>query len=232
MSIHINAKKGDIAPTVLLPGDPIRAKWIAETFLENPVLHNDVRGMLGFTGTYQGKPVSVQGTGMGAPSIGIYAHELINEYDVQKLIRVGSAGSYQEDIKIRDIVVAMSASSNSSMNNLPFHGENFAPTADAELFMNALNTAKDKNIPVKAGNILTSDIFYQEDPEYYKKWAKYGVLCVEMETSALYTIAARFQVKALSLLTISDSLVTHETTTSEERAQTFSEMIEIALAIS
>ena len=188
MSIHINAKKGDIAPTVLLPGDPIRAKWIAETFLENPVLHNDVRGMLGFTGTYQGKPVSVQGTGMGAPSIGIYAHELINEYNVQKLIRVGSAGSYQEDIKIRDIVVAMSASSNSSMNNLPFHGENFAPTADAELFMNALNTAKDKNIPVKAGNILTSDIFYQEDPEYYKKWAKYGVLCVEMETSALYTI--------------------------------------------
>ncbi|WP_298514621.1 purine-nucleoside phosphorylase [uncultured Kordia sp.] len=232
MSIHINAKKGDIASTVLLPGDPVRAKWIAETFLENPVLYNDIRGMYGYTGTFQGKPVSVQGTGMGAPSISIYVHELINEYDVQKLIRVGSAGSYQKEVQIRDIVVAMSASSNSSMNSLPFLGENFAPTADAELFMDAINVAKEKNIPVKAGNILTSDIFYQEDPDYYKKWAKYGVLCVEMETSALYTIAARFQVKALSLLTISDSLVTHETTTSDERAQTFKEMIEIALAIS
>ena len=232
MSVHINAKKGDIAPTVLLPGDPVRAKWIAETFLENPVQYNDVRGMFGYTGTYKGKPVSVQGTGMGAPSIAIYAHELINEYDVQKLIRVGSAGSYQKEVQIRDIVIAMSASSNSSMNSLPFQGENFAPTAHAELFMDAITAAKEKNIPVKAGNILTSDIFYQEDPEYYKKWAKYGVLCVEMETSALYTIAARFQVKALSLLTISDSLVTHETTTSDERAQTFKEMIEIALTIS
>ena len=232
MSIHINAKKGDIAPTVLLPGDPVRAKWIAETFLENPVLYNDVRGMFGYTGTFQGKPVSVQGTGMGAPSISIYVHELINEYDVQKLIRVGSAGSYQKDVEIRDIIVAMSASSNSCTNDLPFQGENFAPTANAELFLDAIAAAKDKNIPVKAGNILTSDIFYQEDPDYYKKWAKYGVLCVEMETSALYTIAARFQVKALSLLTISDSLVTHETTTSDERAQTFKEMIEIALAIS
>jgi len=188
--------------------------------------------MYGFTGTFQGKPVSVQGTGMGAPSIGIYTHELINDFGVQKLIRVGSAGSYQEEVKIRDIVVAMSASSNSSMNNLPFLGETYAPTADAELFLAAIEAAKAKNIPVKAGNILTSDIFYQENPDYYKKWAKYGVLCVEMETSALYTIAARFQVKALSLLTISDSLVTHETTTSEERVQTFKEMIDIALAIS
>lgn len=232
MSIHINAKKGDIAPTVLLPGDPLRAKWIAETFLDNPKLHNDVRGMYGYTGTFQGKPVSVQGTGMGVPSISIYAHELIHSYGVQKLIRVGSAGSYQKEVKIRDIVIAMSASSNSTMNDLPFQGENFAPTADAELFIAAVAVAKEKNIPIKAGNILTSDIFYQEDADYYKKWAKYGVLCVEMETSALYTIAARFQVKALSLLTISDSLVTHETTTSDERAQTFTEMIEIALAIS
>ncbi|WP_046757217.1 purine-nucleoside phosphorylase [Kordia jejudonensis] len=231
MSIHINAKKGEIAPTVLLPGDPMRAKWIAETYFEHPKLYNDVRGMFGYTGTYKGKPISVQGTGMGAPSISIYAHELINEYDVQKLIRVGSAGSYQKEIRIRDIVVAMSSSSNSSMNDLPFHGETFAPTANAELFLAAINAAKEKNIAVKAGNILTSDVFYQEDEEYYKKWAAYGVLCVEMETAALYTLAARFQVKALSLLTISDSLVTHETTTSEERAQTFKEMIEIALAI-
>ncbi|WP_420573169.1 purine-nucleoside phosphorylase [Kordia sp.] len=231
MSIHIKAKKGEIAPTVLLPGDPMRAKWIAETFFENPVLYNDIRGMYGYTGTFNGKPVSVQGTGMGAPSIGIYAHELINEYDVQKLIRVGSAGSYQKEVKIRDIVIAMAASSNSSFNNLPFHGENFAPTANAELFLAAIQAAKEKNIPVKAGNILTSDVFYQENIDYYKKWAKYGVLCVEMETAALYTLAARFNVKALSLLTISDSLVTHETTTSEERAETFKEMIEIALTI-
>jgi len=231
MSIHIEAKKGEIAPTVLLPGDPMRAKWIAETYFDNPVLYNDVRGMLGYTGTYKGKPISVQGTGMGAPSIGIYAHELINEYGVQKLIRVGSAGSYQKDVNIRDIVIAMSASSNSGMNNLPFQRENFAPTANAELFLAAINAAKEKNIPVKAGNILTSDVFYQENPDYYKKWAKYGVLCVEMETAALYTVAARFHVKALSLLTISDSLVTHETTTSEEREQTFKEMIDIALAI-
>ena len=231
MSVHINAKKGEIAPTVLLPGDPMRAKWIAETFFENPLLYNDVRGMFGYTGTYKGKPISVQGTGMGAPSISIYAHELINDFDVQKLIRVGSAGSYQKEIKIRDIVIAMAASSNSRMNTMPFQGENFAPTANAELFLAAINAAKEKNIPVKAGNILTSDIFYQEDVNYYKKWAKYGVLCVEMETASLYTLAARFHVKALSLLTISDSLVTHETTTSEERAQTFKEMIEIALAI-
>lgn len=231
MSIHINAKKGDIAPTVLLPGDPMRAKWIAETFLENPVCYNDVRGMYGYTGTYKGKPISVQGTGMGAPSISIYVHELINEYDVQQLIRVGSAGSYQKDVNIRDIVIAMSSSSNSSMNSLPFDNETFAPTADADLFIKAITTAKDKNIDVKAGNILTSDVFYQEDPDYYKKWAKYGVLCVEMETASLYTLAARFNVKALSLLTISDSLVTHETTTSEERQTTFKEMIEIALAI-
>ena len=232
MSFHINAKKGEIAPTVLLPGDPMRAKWIAETYFENPKQYNDVRGMYGYTGTYQGKPISVQGTGMGAPSISIYVHELINGYDVQKLIRVGSAGSYQKEVNIRDIVIAMSSSTNSCMNNLPFQGETFAPTANAELFLAAITAANEKNIPVKAGNILTSDIFYQEDPDYYKKWAQYGVLCVEMETAALYTLAARFNVKALSLLTISDSLVTHETTTSEERAQTFKEMIEIALAVS
>lgn len=231
MSIHIEAAKGEIAPTILLPGDPMRAKWIAETYFENPKLYNDVRGMFGYTGTYKGKPVSAQGTGMGAPSIGIYAHELINEYGVQKLIRVGSAGSYQKNVHIRDIVIAMAASSNSNINNLPFQGENFAPTANAELFLAAIDAAKEKKIPVKAGNILTSDVFYQENADYYKKWAKYGVLCVEMETAALYTVAARFHVKALSLLTISDSLVTHETTTSDERAQTFKEMIEIALEI-
>ena len=231
MSIHIEAKLGEIAETVLLPGDPLRAKWIAEKFLENPVQYNDVRGMLGFTGMYKGKRVSVQGSGMGVPSISIYAHELINSYQVKKLIRVGSAGSYQESVKIRDIVLAMSACTNSSINKPTFNQEDCAPTAHFELFMNAVDVARKKNIPIKAGTILTSDVFYHDSPEYYKKWAEYGVLCVEMETAALYTLAAKYKVAALSILTISDSLVTHQATTSEERETSFSEMIEIALEI-
>ncbi len=232
MSIHIGAKPGDIAEIILLPGDPLRAKWIADSYLTDIVQYNDVRGMLGFTGNYKGKRISVQGTGMGAPSIHIYAHELITEFGVQKLIRVGSAGSYQKNIKLRDIVLAMSASTNSSINALPFAGESYAPTANFELFMDAVYMARKKNIAVKAGNVLTSDIFYQENPDYYKKWATYGVLCVEMETAALYTIASRFHVQALSILTISDSLVEpHQTTTHEERETTFKEMIEIALEL-
>lgn len=231
MTIHIEAKLGEIAETVLLPGDPLRAKWIAEKFLENPVQYNDVRGMLGFTGMYKGKRVSVQGSGMGVPSISIYAHELINSYQVKKLIRVGSAGSYQESVKIRDIVLAMSACTNSSINKPTFNQEDYAPTAHFELFMNAVDVARKKNIPIKAGTILTSDVFYHDSPEYYKKWAEYGVLCVEMETAALYTLAAKYKVAALSILTISDSLVTHQATTSEERETSFSEMIEIALEI-
>lgn len=174
MSIHIEAKLGEIAETVLLPGDPLRAKWIAEKFLENPVQYNDVRGMLGFTGMYKGKRVSVQGSGMGVPSISIYAHELINSYQVKKLIRVGSAGSYQESVKIRDIVLAMSACTNSSINKPTFNQEDYAPTAHFELFMNAVDVARKKNIPIKAGTILTSDVFYHDSPEYYKKWAEYG----------------------------------------------------------
>jgi purine-nucleoside phosphorylase len=229
MSLHIAAKKGEIAENILLPGDPLRAKWIAETYLENPKLYNDVRNMFGYTGTYKGKQVSVQGTGMGVPSISIYTQELINDFGVKKLIRVGSAGSYQPHIKIRDIVLAMSASTNSSINRYTFDGEDFASTADFELFMNAVAVSKNKNIAIKAGNILTSDIFYHEKPDYYKKWAAHGVLCVEMETAALYTIAAKFNVQALTILTISDSLVTHEKTTVEERETTFKDMISIAL---
>lgn len=187
MSVHIEAKKGDIAETILLPGDPLRAKWIAETFLENPVCFNKIRGMLGFTGTYNGKQISVMGTGMGVPSISIYAHELINEYGVKNLIRVGSAGSYQADIKIRDIVLAMAASSNSGINELRFGGADFAPTASFKLFQKAIETAKAKDIKVKAGNIFTSDEFYADDFESYKKWSKFGVLCVEMESAGLYT---------------------------------------------
>lgn len=230
MSIHISAKKGEIAETVLLPGDPMRAKWIAETFLENPVCYNEVRGMLGYTGTYKGNRVSVQGTGMGIPSALIYCHELINQYGVKNLIRVGSAGSYQKDLHLRDIVIAMSASSTSGINNARFINADYAPTANYELFIKAALYSKENNIPIKAGNILSSDEFYEDDFDTYKKWADFGVLCVEMETAGLYTIAAKYNVKALSILTISDSLVTGEKTTSEERESTFNTMIEIALS--
>lgn len=231
MSIHISAKKGDIAETILLPGDPLRAKWIAETFFENPICFNEVRGMLGYTGTYNGKKISAMGTGMGVPSISIYAHELITEFGVKNLIRVGSAGSYQEEINVRDIVLAMAASSTSGVNELRFGGADFAPTANFKLFQKAVEVAKTKNIPIKAGNVLTSDEFYADEFESYKKWSKFGVLCVEMETAGLYTIAAKHKVNALSILTISDSLVSGEKTTSTERETTFEEMIKIALEI-
>ena len=216
MSIHIAAKVGDIAESVLLPGDPKRAKWIAENFLENPVCYTDIRGMLGFTGTYKGKKISVQGTGMGIPSISIYITELMKDYGVKNLIRVGSAGSYQ-------------TSTDSGINNKRFVGANFAPTANFDLFKLALKVADEKNIQVKAGNILTSDEFYNDDPNYYKKWANFGVLAVEMETAGLYTLAAKYKAKALSILTISDSLVSPEITSAEERERTFTEMIELAL---
>lgn len=229
MSIHIAAKKGDIAETVLLPGDPLRAKWIAETFLEDVVCYSSVRGMYGYTGTYNGKRVSVQGTGMGVPSVSIYVNELIREYGVKNLIRVGSAGSYQEDVKVRDIVLAMSSSTNSGVNKLRFNGADFAPTASFELLMKAVEVAKEKGIKIKAGNVFTSDEFYQDNFQAYEKWSSFGVLCVEMETAGLYTLAAKYGVNALTVLTISDSLVTGEETTWEERQTTFKEMMEIAL---
>lgn len=229
MSVHIAAKNDEIADTVLLPGDPKRAKWIAENFLENAVCYTDIRGMLGFTGTYKGKRISVQGTGMGIPSISIYITELMKDYGVKTLIRVGSAGSYQEDVKIRDIVVALSTSTDSNINNRRFKGASFAPTVNFDLLSKVLKTAEEKNIKIKAGNILTSDEFYNDDPSYFKKWAEFGVLAVEMETAALYTLASKYKAKALSILTISDSLVSPEITSSEEREKTFNEMIELAL---
>ena len=229
MSVHIAAKNGEIADTVLLPGDPKRAKWIAENFLENAVCYTDIRGMLGFTGTYKGKRISVQGTGMGIPSMSIYITELMKDYGVKTLIRVGSAGSYQEDIKIRDIVVALSTSTDSNINNRRFKGASFAPTVNFDLLSKVLKTAEEKNIKIKAGNILTSDEFYNDDPSYFKKWAEFGVLAVEMETAALYTLASKYKARALSILTISDSLVSPEITSSEEREKTFNEMIELAL---
>lgn len=231
MSLHLNAKPGQIAETVLLPGDPLRAKWIAETFLEDYECYSDLRGMLGFTGTYKGKRVSVQGTGMGIPSAMIYTTELVREYGVKNLIRVGSAGSFQKEIDLMDIVIAMSGSHNSNLNKKRFGPDTFAPTADAGLFIKALKVAEEKGIPVKAGNVLSSDVFYDDDPENYKRWAEYGVLCVEMETAGLYTVAAQNNVKALAILTISDTFFSDEVVAKEDRENSFHQMVEIALGL-
>jgi len=229
MSVHIQAKKGEIAENVLLPGDPLRAKWIAENFLENPICYNDVRGMLGYTGDYKGQKVSVQSTGMGIPSALIYCTELITEYGAKKLIRVGSAGSYQKDLKVNEVILAMSASSNSGFNKAKFQHADFAPTADFDLFMKAVNFANKNQIAFRAGNVLSSDIFYEESEMDYKRWADYGVLAVEMETAGLYTVAAKHKVQALSVLTVSDSLVTGEHLPAKDREQSFHRMVEIAL---
>ncbi|RKX72762.1 MAG: purine-nucleoside phosphorylase [Spirochaetes bacterium] len=229
MSIHIGAPQGAIAPRVLLPGDPLRARFIADNYLENAVCYNEVRGMYGYTGTYKGVDVSVQGTGMGMPSHSIYVHELLNFHDVKTLIRVGSCVSIQPEVKLRDLVLGISASTNSSMVSRSFEGMNYAPTADWDLISKAGSIAAELGMKIKAGNILSSDTFYDENPESWKKWAKYGVLAIEMEAAALYTLAARFGVKALCLLTVSDSLVSKEETTSEEREKTFTQMMELAL---
>lgn len=231
MSIHIGAKQGEIAKTILLPGDPLRAKYIAETYLENVQCYNQVRGMYGFTGYYQGKRVSVQGTGMGLPSLSIYVNELIANYGVENLIRVGSCGGMQPEVKVRDIILAMSASTDSKINELRFQGKDYAPTASFKLLKKAYDIASDRGFPVKVGNILSTDIFYNDDTEAWKLWAKFGVLAVEMESAELYTLAAKYKVNALSILTVSDSLVSGEETTAEEREKTFREMMEIALEI-
>ncbi len=231
MSVHLEAKKGEIAETVLLPGDPLRAKWIAETFLEDVFCYNQVRGMLGYTGHYQGKRISVQGGGMGIPSNLIYIHELINDYGVKQLLRVGSAGSYQKEVKLNDLVLALSASTDSAFNAHRFPHATYAPTVSFGLLQKALQYAQEHNLAIKAGNILSSDTFYDDQEEYYKQWAEYGVLCVEMETAGLYTLAAKFNVEALTLLTISDSLVTHERLSQQERESSFTTMMEMALAV-
>ena len=229
MTPHIGAEKGQIAETILLPGDPLRAKYIAETFLENPILYNQIRGMLGYTGTYKGKRISVQGTGMGIPSASIYISELIMFYDCKNLIRVGTCGAIQEHVKLRDVVIAQAACTDSNINALRFPGHTFAPIADFDLMLGAYNHAKAKNMNVHVGNIWSSDTFYNDERDEYKKWAKFGVLAVEMEAAGLYTLAAKHGVKALTILTVSDHLVTHEQTTPQERQTTFNQMIEAAL---
>lgn len=230
MSTHINAaNKSDIAESILLPGDPLRAKFIAENFLENAKCYNEIRGMLGYTGTYKGVPVSVQGTGMGMPSIGIYTWELITEYDVQNLIRIGTAGAFHESIHVKDVVLGLSASTDSNYVHAFDLNGNLAPTASWELILKAKNAADKLGIDVHAGNILTGDVFYEIEPDWWKKWAKMGVLCVEMEAAALYMNAAVNNVNALAILTMSNHFVTGEETTPKEREETFTDMMKIAL---
>lgn len=231
MSIHIGAKQGEIAPTILLPGDPLRARHIAETMLDKAVCVNQVRGMLGYTGRHKGKLVSVMGSGMGIPSLSIYAHELIAEYHVKTLMRVGTCGAFQPDLKIGDIVLAMTASTDSQVNRLRFRGMDYAPAASFDLLLKAFQAAKERGIDVRVGGILSGDTFYGDDPDWWKIWAEHGVLVTDMETNALYTLAAKFKVQALSILTVSDSLITGENATAEQRESGFSQMTEIALAI-
>lgn len=233
MSIHIGAKKGEIAETVLLPGDPLRAKFIADTFLDDAVMYSNVRGMYGFTGYYKGKRLSVQGTGMGVPSISIYVNELIREYDVKKLMRVGTCGALQNDIELKDVILGMAASTDSSLNKIRFDGLDYAPIADFELLNQAYQYAKSIGKKVKVGNILTSDIFYNDDylADPFQKWKDFGILAVEMESSALYTLAAKYKRQALTILTVSDHLLKNEFCSAEERQTAFTDMMEIALEI-
>jgi purine-nucleoside phosphorylase len=228
MSIHLSATPADLAETILLPGDPLRAEAIANEYLEEVVCYNKVRGMLGFTGFYKGQRVSVQGTGMGLPSTSIYVNELI-ELGARRLIRVGTCGSFQGELEIGDVVLAMSASTDSSMNQHVFEQKDYAPTATFSLLMKAYQHAKELGLTTRVGNILSSDTFYQQDPDHWKIWAEYGVLGVEMESSALYTLAAKHKIEALSILTVSDSLVTGQLASSEERQSNFQHMAEMGL---
>jgi purine-nucleoside phosphorylase len=229
MSTHIGAKPGEIAETVLMPGDPYRAKWAAETFLEGAVCINQVRGMLGFTGTWRGNRVTIQGSGMGMPSLSIYANELIRDYGARTLIRVGSAGAMLDRIKLRDVVIAMTASTLSTPSRGIFREVNFAPCADFGLLRRAVAAAEARGTPCHVGGIYSSDVFYDERPDLTETMARHGVLAVEMEAAELYTVAARHGVRALAVLTISDHLLTHEALPAQDRERSFGDMIEIAL---
>ena len=225
---HNNAKKGDIAKTVLMPGDPLRAKFIAETYLDNAVCYNEVRGMLGFTGTYKGVPVSVQGSGMGMPSIGIYSWELFNEYDVENIIRVGTAGAVADNVELRDVIISMSASTNSNYAAQYRLPGTYAPTASWTLLSAAVRAAEAKGSRFHVGNVLSSDTFY-DDANSLADWQKMGVLGIEMETAALYMNAARAEKNALGIFTVSDCPLRGLSTSAEERQTSFRDMMEIAL---
>ena len=229
MTFHIGAKPGEIAETVLLPGDPYRARWAAEKYLENPVLVNEVRGMLGYTGTWKGHRVTIHGTGMGMPSLSIYVNELIRDYGCQTLIRIGSAGALQPHVKVRDLVLAQTASTAGSPSRTMFKEVNFAPCADFGLLTAAHKAALQTGVPVHVGGILSSDTFYDERPDLSDQLQRHGTLCVEMEAAELYTLAARYQRRALAVLTISDHILTHEALPAEQRERSFGSMVEIAL---
>lgn len=229
MTFHIGAKPGDIAPTVLMPGDPYRARWAAETYLESPRLVNEVRGMLGYTGTWKGHPVTIQGSGMGMPSFSIYANELMRDYGAQTLIRIGSAGAMQEAVKIRDVVIAQTASTNGSPSRAIFRELNFAPCADFGLMVAAHRAALAIGVPVHVGGIYSSDTFYDERPDLNEQLQRHGCLCVEMEAAELYHLAARYGRRALAVLTISDHLLTREALPADQRERSFGAMVEVAL---
>ena len=229
MTVHIGAKPGEIAETVLMPGDPYRAKWAAETFLEGAVCINEVRGMLGFTGTWRGNRVTIHGSGMGMPSLSIYANELIRDYGVKTLIRIGSCGGMQENVKLRDVIIAMTSSTLSTPSSGIFRELNYAPCADWGLLRAAVEAAKAKGVTTHVGGIYSSDVFYDERPDLNEQMTRHGILGVEMEAAELYTLAARHGRRALAVLTVSDSLVTGEAMPSEDRERSFGEMVEIAL---
>lgn len=229
MSIHIAAEPGQVAPRVLFPGDPLRARWIAETFLDGATGYSQVRNMLGYTGTYKGEPVSVQGSGMGQPSLAIYATELFRDYDVQQLVRVGSCGALAADLRLRDVVLAISAATDSSMNAIRFHGFDYSATADFGLLRAAYDATVARGGQPVVGQVFTSDSFYHPRPELTDLLVDHGVVAVEMEASALYTLAAGFRRRALAVCTVSDHVKTGEQTTADEREQTFADMVEVAL---
>ncbi|MCF6295706.1 MAG: purine-nucleoside phosphorylase [Flavobacteriaceae bacterium] len=230
-SLHIEAKVGDIAETVLLPGDPLRAKHVAETFLDDAVCYNKVRGMLGFTGYYKGNRISIQGTGMGMGSTSIYVNELANTYKVKNMIRVGTCGAIQENLNLGQVLLAMSASGDSDANRSYFEGLHYAATADFDLLMKAYKVANDLNIKTYQGSVFSTNTFYDDSPNRWEKWQKHGILGVEMETQILFTLAKRFGVKALSVLTVSDNIITGEATSAKEREQSFNDMMKIALEL-
>lgn len=229
MSTHIGAEKGEIAPTVLLPGDPYRARWAAETFLKDARCVNQVRGMLGFTGSWNGHPVTIHGSGMGMPSLSIYANELIREYDVKTIVRIGSCGGMQPHVKVRDVILAMTASSLSTPSSQIFRELNFAPAANWQLLSAAAMSGQSLGERLHIGGIYSSDTFYAERPDLHEQMVRHGILGVEMEAAELYTLAARYNVRALAVLTVSDHLLTHESLPAVEREQSFGEMVEIAL---
>ena len=228
---HNNAKKGDIAKKVLMPGDPLRAKYIAETYLENPVCFNTVRNVLGYTGTYKGKEVSVMASGMGMPSIGIYSYELYNFYDVDQIIRIGSAGALQDDVNVMDVIIAMGACTDSNFGHQYGLPGSFAPIASYNLVARAVEVAKEQGTPVRVGNVVSSDVFYNDNPAVSDAWKKMGVLCAEMECAGLYMNAARAGKQALGILTISDHIYREEAISAEARQTSFNKMMEIALGI-